>query len=145
MPVTPQAVTHLEAKGHDAVHAFAIGLGASPDSDILEHARAVGGIIWKSVSQGYRRPAATVDPEQRSWQRSEATPRPWRPHARASGSDPPIKDESPCPLPPRRRGLLVARSRCPPGYGPSQVTRSVWRGGRQVFDFGKRGVPSGFL
>ena len=42
MPVTPQAVTHLEAKGHDAVHAFAIGLGASPDSDILEHARAEG-------------------------------------------------------------------------------------------------------
>ena len=42
MPVTPQAVTHLEAKGHAAVHAFAIRLGASPDSDILEHARAEG-------------------------------------------------------------------------------------------------------
>ena len=45
MPVTPQAVTHLEAKGHDAVHAFAIGLGASPDNDILERARADGRIV----------------------------------------------------------------------------------------------------
>ena len=45
MPVTPQAVTHLEAKGHDAVHAFAIGLSASPDSDILERARAEGRIV----------------------------------------------------------------------------------------------------
>jgi hypothetical protein len=42
MPVTPQAVTHLEAKGHDAVHAFAIGLGAATDSDIIERARAFG-------------------------------------------------------------------------------------------------------
>jgi predicted nuclease of predicted toxin-antitoxin system len=40
MPGTPQAVTHLEAKGHDAVHAFAIGLGATADTDILERARA---------------------------------------------------------------------------------------------------------
>ena len=45
MPVTPQAVTHLESKGHDAVHAFAIGLAASPDSDILERARAEGRIV----------------------------------------------------------------------------------------------------
>jgi len=45
MPVTPQAVTPLEAKGHDAVHASAIGLGASPDSDILERATAEGRIV----------------------------------------------------------------------------------------------------
>jgi predicted nuclease of predicted toxin-antitoxin system len=38
MPVTPQAVAHLHAKGHDAVHASAIGLGSAPDSEILEHA-----------------------------------------------------------------------------------------------------------
>jgi predicted nuclease of predicted toxin-antitoxin system len=45
MPVTPQAVAHLQAKGHDAVHAFAIGLGARPDGEILERARAEGRIV----------------------------------------------------------------------------------------------------
>ena len=35
MPVTPQAVTHLRAKGHNAVHAFDVGLGTKPDSEIL--------------------------------------------------------------------------------------------------------------
>jgi predicted nuclease of predicted toxin-antitoxin system len=44
MPVTPQAVAHLEAKGHDAVHAFSIGLGAARDSDI-ERARAEDRIV----------------------------------------------------------------------------------------------------
>jgi predicted nuclease of predicted toxin-antitoxin system len=45
MPVTPQAVAHLEAKGHDAVHASAIGLGSKPDTEILEHARAEDRIV----------------------------------------------------------------------------------------------------
>jgi predicted nuclease of predicted toxin-antitoxin system len=45
MPVTPRAVTHLEAKGHDAIHASAIGLGARPDSVILERARAEDRIV----------------------------------------------------------------------------------------------------
>jgi len=45
MPVTPQAVAHLQAKGHDAVHASAIGLGAKPDSDILDRARAEDRIV----------------------------------------------------------------------------------------------------
>lgn len=39
MPVTPQAVEFLRARGHETVHAFAIGLGASPDEVILERAR----------------------------------------------------------------------------------------------------------
>ena len=45
IPVTPQAVAHLEAKGHDAVHASAVGLGARPDIEILEHARAEERIV----------------------------------------------------------------------------------------------------
>lgn len=39
MPVTPQAVAHLEAKGHDAIHASTAGLGTEDDSVILERAR----------------------------------------------------------------------------------------------------------
>ena len=45
MPVTPQAVAHLGAKGHDAVHASAIGLRAKPDSEVLERARTEERII----------------------------------------------------------------------------------------------------
>jgi predicted nuclease of predicted toxin-antitoxin system len=39
MPVTPRAVTHLDAAGHDAVHASAIGLAGATDERILEVAR----------------------------------------------------------------------------------------------------------
>lgn len=45
MPVTPQAVPHLEAKGHDAIHASAVGFGKKDDSDILERARAEDRIV----------------------------------------------------------------------------------------------------
>jgi predicted nuclease of predicted toxin-antitoxin system len=45
MPVTPQAVAHLAAKGHDAVHASTVGLGAQPDSEVLERARAEDRIV----------------------------------------------------------------------------------------------------
>lgn len=45
MPVTPQAVTHLRAKGHNAVHAFDVGLGTKPDSEILERARTEDRIV----------------------------------------------------------------------------------------------------
>lgn len=45
MPVTPQAVAHLEAKGHDAVHASTAGLGTEDDSVILERARIDGRIV----------------------------------------------------------------------------------------------------
>jgi predicted nuclease of predicted toxin-antitoxin system len=45
MPVTPQAVAHLLAKGHDAVHAFAVGLGAKPDSEIIDWAYAEDRIV----------------------------------------------------------------------------------------------------
>ena len=39
MPVTPQVVAHLEAKGHDALHASTAGLATEDDSVILERAR----------------------------------------------------------------------------------------------------------
>jgi predicted nuclease of predicted toxin-antitoxin system len=45
MPVTPQAVTHLRARGHDAVHAHDVGLGTKPDSQILERSRAEDRIV----------------------------------------------------------------------------------------------------
>jgi predicted nuclease of predicted toxin-antitoxin system len=45
MPVTPQAVRHLEARGHDAVHASAIGLGSAPDTDVLRTGLAQGRIV----------------------------------------------------------------------------------------------------
>ena len=45
MPVSPRAVAHLTAAGHDAVHAQSIGLAAAPDSTILDTARAEGRIV----------------------------------------------------------------------------------------------------
>ena len=45
MPVTPQAVAHLQAKGHDAVHAFAVGLGVKPDSELIDWAHAEDRIV----------------------------------------------------------------------------------------------------
>lgn len=39
MPVTPRAVDHLIAAGHEAVHASQVALGTSEDDDILERAR----------------------------------------------------------------------------------------------------------
>jgi predicted nuclease of predicted toxin-antitoxin system len=39
MPVTPQAVPHLEGRGHEAAHASNVGLATEPDSALLEHAR----------------------------------------------------------------------------------------------------------
>jgi len=45
MPVSPRAVAHLTAAGHDAVHAHSIGLATAADSAILEAARADGRIV----------------------------------------------------------------------------------------------------
>jgi predicted nuclease of predicted toxin-antitoxin system len=45
MPVTPRAVPHLEEKGHEAVHASAVGLGGRPDSEVLDRARVEARII----------------------------------------------------------------------------------------------------
>lgn len=39
MPVTPDAVPHLRASGHDAVHASSIGLAEATDHGIIEAAR----------------------------------------------------------------------------------------------------------
>jgi predicted nuclease of predicted toxin-antitoxin system len=45
MPVTPQAVPHLQAKGHEAAHASTIGLANVPDSGIVDRAQAEGRVI----------------------------------------------------------------------------------------------------
>jgi predicted nuclease of predicted toxin-antitoxin system len=39
MPVTPRAVEHLVAAGHDAVHAATLGLSGASDAEILRMAR----------------------------------------------------------------------------------------------------------
>jgi len=43
--VTPEAVPHLGAAGHDAVHASAIGLARAADHEILEVARREGRVV----------------------------------------------------------------------------------------------------
>lgn len=45
MPVTPEAVPHLRAAGHDAVHASAIGLARAADHEILEVARRESRVV----------------------------------------------------------------------------------------------------
>ena len=45
MPVSPRAVAHLTAAGHDAVHAHSIGLAVATDSAILAAARAEGRVV----------------------------------------------------------------------------------------------------
>jgi predicted nuclease of predicted toxin-antitoxin system len=45
MPVTPQAVPHLEGKGHETAHAASSGLATEPDSALLEHARQHAQIV----------------------------------------------------------------------------------------------------
>lgn len=45
MPVSPRAVAHLTAAGHDAIHAHSIGLAKAADSAILDAARAEGRIV----------------------------------------------------------------------------------------------------
>lgn len=45
MPVTPQAVAHLEAAGHDAVHVSSVGLASAADVAVLERARAEGRVV----------------------------------------------------------------------------------------------------
>jgi predicted nuclease of predicted toxin-antitoxin system len=48
MPLTPDAVAHLEAAGHDAVHASQVGLSEATDRAILEFARQQGRIVVTS-------------------------------------------------------------------------------------------------
>ena len=45
MPVTPDAVAHLGAAGHDAVHASAVGLAQATDHEIIELARRDGRVV----------------------------------------------------------------------------------------------------
>ena len=42
MPVTPDAVSHLQAAGHDAIHASSVGLAQATDPEIIEIARRDG-------------------------------------------------------------------------------------------------------
>ena len=42
MPVTPDAVSHLQAVGHDTIHASSVGLAQATDSEIIEIARRDG-------------------------------------------------------------------------------------------------------
>jgi len=39
MPVTPDAVPHLQTAGHDAIHASALGLSRATDTQILDVTR----------------------------------------------------------------------------------------------------------
>ncbi|MPY89465.1 MAG: hypothetical protein GEU99_16250 [Luteitalea sp.] len=59
MPVTPDAVPHLQGLAHDAVHASAIGLARSPDADVLAAARETGRIVV-TADLDYPRLLATV-------------------------------------------------------------------------------------
>jgi predicted nuclease of predicted toxin-antitoxin system len=45
MPVTPRAVEHLQAAGHDAVHALTLQLSKATDSVIIETARREDRIV----------------------------------------------------------------------------------------------------
>ena len=45
MPVTPDAVSHLQAAGHDAIHASSVGLAQATDPEIIEIARRDGRVV----------------------------------------------------------------------------------------------------
>jgi predicted nuclease of predicted toxin-antitoxin system len=45
MPVTPRAVAHLQAAGHDAAHASSIGLSTVSDSELIDVASREGRVI----------------------------------------------------------------------------------------------------
>lgn len=45
MPVSPLTVKWLTERGHDAVHAFSLGLDRAPDRDLLERAASEGRVV----------------------------------------------------------------------------------------------------
>jgi predicted nuclease of predicted toxin-antitoxin system len=45
MPVTPRAVSDLQAAGHDAVHASTIGLSGAADLQVIAVARREGRVV----------------------------------------------------------------------------------------------------
>jgi predicted nuclease of predicted toxin-antitoxin system len=45
MPATPDAVPHLRAAGHDAIHASSVGLAEATDQEIIETARRDGRVV----------------------------------------------------------------------------------------------------
>jgi predicted nuclease of predicted toxin-antitoxin system len=55
MPVTPLAVTHLRAIGHDAVHAHEIGLARAADTRVLDAAGRDGRVIIITADLDYPR------------------------------------------------------------------------------------------
>jgi hypothetical protein len=55
MPLTPDAVSHLQAAGHDAVHASSVGLAQATDRDyprlvLLSDAAAPGLVLFRGGS-----------------------------------------------------------------------------------------------
>jgi predicted nuclease of predicted toxin-antitoxin system len=45
MPLTPDAVSHLQAAGHDAIHASSVGLAQATDREIIEIAQRDGRVV----------------------------------------------------------------------------------------------------
>lgn len=45
MPLPPAMATWLSGQGHDAVHAFDLGLGRAPDEELLARALAEGRVV----------------------------------------------------------------------------------------------------
>jgi predicted nuclease of predicted toxin-antitoxin system len=50
MPLTPDAVSHLQAAGHDAVHASSVGLAQATDREIIEIARRDRRVVVTLIS-----------------------------------------------------------------------------------------------
>ena len=45
MPLTPEAVPHLQRLGHEAVHAASVGLATVSDREIMDAARRDGRVV----------------------------------------------------------------------------------------------------
>ena len=61
MPVTPDAVSHLQAAGHDAIHASSVGLAQATDPEIIEIARRDGRVVV-TADLDYPRLVSLSDP-----------------------------------------------------------------------------------
>jgi predicted nuclease of predicted toxin-antitoxin system len=60
MPVTPDAVSHLQAAGHDAIHVSSVGLAQATDPEIIEMARRDGRVVvTESVREDFARNVTT--------------------------------------------------------------------------------------
>ena len=64
MPVTPDTVSHLQAAGHDAIHASSVGLAQATDPEIIEIARRDGRVV---VTADLDYPRLVLLVEDRAW------------------------------------------------------------------------------